>query len=46
MIKRIFKSAGGGTRTHKPLLTADFESASFANFDTPAYVKHSMKALS
>ena len=28
--------AGGGTRTHTPLLTTDFESVSSANSDTPA----------
>jgi hypothetical protein len=29
-------SAAGGTRTHKRLRAADFESASFANLDTAA----------
>ena len=34
-----FRGAGGGTRTHMPLLTTDFESVSYANFDTPANIK-------
>lgn len=29
---------GGGTRTHTPSLTTDFESASSTNSNTPAYV--------
>ena len=29
--------AGGGTRTHTPSRTTDFESVSSANSDTPAY---------
>ena len=31
--------AGGGTRTHTPARTTDFESASSANSDTPAFPK-------
>ena len=31
--------AGGGTRTHTPLLTTDFESAPSTNSSTPAYLK-------
>ena len=34
-----FRGAGGGTRTHMPLLTTDFESVSYANFDTPANIE-------
>ena len=30
-------SAGGGTRTPMPLRTADFESAMYTNFITPAH---------
>ena len=30
---------GGGTRTHTPLLTTDFESVSSTNSDTPALVR-------
>lgn len=33
-----FQCAGGGTRTHKPLRTIDFESIASASFATPAFV--------
>ena len=32
-----FFTAGGGTRTHTPSRTTDFESVSSANSDTPAH---------
>ncbi len=32
-----YNTAGGGTRTHTPSRTTDFESVSSANSDTPAY---------
>ena len=35
-VASAFYGAGGGTRTHTPLLTTDFESVSSANSDTPA----------
>ncbi len=34
----LFFGAGGGTRTHTPSLTTDFESVSSASSNTPAYV--------
>ena len=37
---RFRLNAGGGTRTHTPLLTTDFESVSSANSDTPANIKN------
>lgn len=33
---RTLSGAGGGTRTHMPLLTTDFESAPSTNSSTPA----------
>ena len=34
---RYVVGAGGGTRTHTPFLTTDFESAPSTNFSTPTY---------
>ena len=36
---QVLSGTGGGTRTHTPLLTTDFESVSSANSDTPAYLQ-------
>ena len=35
-VSPIFHGAGGGTRTHTPVKTTDFESVSSASSDTPA----------
>ena len=40
---RIF-GAGGGTRTHTPSLTTDFESVSSASSNTPAYIHNEIGA--